>query len=161
MKKLSLIMTAMALAVSVKEKALHISEPMDNEEPRFTVVDEVEEPLTYVEPELISLGEFKLTAYCSCSLCCGRWAHNRPVDEYGNEIVIGSSGQTLTAGYSIAVDPTVIPYGTVIVIDGKEYEAQDCGGRATWQVFSADTHSGTSHVRYGLRHSLIIQGEAV
>ena len=35
----------------------------------------------------VSLGSFKLTAYCSCSLCCGKWANNRPVDENGNEIV--------------------------------------------------------------------------
>ena len=159
MKKLSLIMTAMALAVSVKEKALHISEPMDNEEPRFTVVDEVEDPLTYVEPELISLGEFKLTAYCSCSICCGRWAHNRPVDEYGNEIVIGSSGQTLTAGYSIAVDPTIIPYGTVIVIDGKEYEAQDCGGAIKDKRIDVYFDSHEEALEFGVQYAEVFVKE--
>ena len=159
MKKLSLIMTAMALAVSVKEKAIHISEPMDNEEPRFTVVDEVEEPLTYEEPELISLGEFKLTAYCSCSICCGRWAHNRPVDEYGNEIVIGSSGRTLTAGYSIAVDPTVIPYGTVIVIDGKEYEAQDCGGAIKDKRIDVYFDSHEEALEFGVQYAEVFVKE--
>lgn len=34
------------------------------------------------------------------------------------------------------------------------------GGRAMGQVFLADTHSGTSCVRYGMRQRLIIQGEA-
>ena len=46
-----------------------------------------------IEP--VSLGEFKLTAYCSCSICCGKWAYNRPVDENGKEIVYGSIGERL------------------------------------------------------------------
>jgi len=79
-----------------------------------------------VEP--VSLGNFKLTAYCSCSLCCGKWANNRPVDENGNEIVYGAIGERLKEGYSIAVDPKVIPYRTEVVINGHTYKAQDCGG---------------------------------
>ena len=79
-----------------------------------------------VEP--VSLGEFKLTAYCSCEICCGKWALNRPIDTNGNEIVYGSIGERLTEGYSIAVDPNVIPYGTEVVINGHTYKAQDCGG---------------------------------
>ena len=73
--------------------------------------------------EYESLGEFKLTAYCSCEKCCGIWAYNRP-----NGIVYGAIGEELKEGYSIAVDPNVIPYGTEVVIDGKTYKAQDCGG---------------------------------
>lgn len=76
----------------------------------------------------ISLGEFKLTAYCSCELCCGIWAYNRPVDENGNEIVYGAIGERLKTNYSIAVDPSVIPYGTEVIINEHTYKAQDCGG---------------------------------
>lgn len=79
------------------------------------------------EPELVSLGEFKLTAYCSCNECCGEWALDRPLDENGNEIVYGASGAMLEAGRSIAVDPEVIPYGTILIINGHEYVAEDCG----------------------------------
>lgn len=79
-----------------------------------------------IEP--VSLGNFKLTAYCSCSLCCGKWANNRPIDEDGNEIVYGSIGERLKEGYSIAVDPNVIPYRTEVIINGHIYKAQDCGG---------------------------------
>lgn len=75
-----------------------------------------------------NLGKFKLTAYCSCSICCGKWAANRPVDEYGNEIVYGSIGEELKEGYSIAVDPNIIPYETEVIINGHTYKAQDCGG---------------------------------
>ena len=74
-----------------------------------------------VEP--VSLGNFKLTAYCSCSLCCGKWANNRP-----NGIVYGAIGEELKENYSIAVDPSVIPYRTEVIINGHTYKAQDCGG---------------------------------
>lgn len=71
----------------------------------------------------VSLGEFKLTAYCSCAKCCGKWAYNRP-----DGIIYGAIGEELKEGYSIAVDPEVIPYRTKVIIDGKTYKAQDCGG---------------------------------
>lgn len=71
----------------------------------------------------VSLGEFKLTAYCSCEKCCGIWAYNRP-----NGVVYGAIGEELKEDYSIAVDPDVIPYGTEVIINGHIYKAQDCGG---------------------------------
>lgn len=71
----------------------------------------------------VSLGEFKLTAYCSCEKCCGIWAYNRP-----NGIVYGAIGEELKENYSIAVDPDVIPYRSEVIINGKTYKAQDCGG---------------------------------
>ena len=75
------------------------------------------------EPALISLGEFKITYYCSCEICCGSWANNRP-----NGIVYTASGAVAEAGKTIAVDPDLIPYGTEVIIDGHTYTAQDCGG---------------------------------
>lgn len=80
------------------------------------------------EPALVSLGKFKLTAYCGCRKCCGKYADNRPVDEDGNVIVTGSIGVRLYAGVSIAVDPRVIPYHTQVVINGHTYTAHDTGG---------------------------------
>ena len=74
-----------------------------------------------IEP--VSLGKFKLTAYCPCFKCCGKWAYNRP-----NGVIYGAIGEELKEGYSIAVDPNVIPYKTKVIIDGKTYKAQDCGG---------------------------------
>ena len=78
--------------------------------------------------EKIYIGNFVLTAYCPCVECCGEWAYGRPLDENGKEIVYGSSGQRLEQGVSIAVDPSVITYGTRVEIDGGIYIAQDCGG---------------------------------
>ena len=79
-------------------------------------------------PELISLGEYKITYYCACEACCGSWAKNRPKDAEGRPIVKTASGATAEAGKTIAVDPDVIPYGTEVIINGHTYTAQDCGG---------------------------------
>jgi 3D (Asp-Asp-Asp) domain-containing protein len=68
------------------------------------------------EPTLESLGQFKLTAYCPCEKCCGKTDG------------ITATGTQATQGRTIAVDPDVIPYGTVVVINGHEYVAEDCGG---------------------------------
>lgn len=105
------------------------------------------------EPELVSLGEFKLTAYCSCQKCCDSWAMNRPLDENGNEIVYGASGAVLEAGRSIAVDPEVIPYGTVVIINGHEYVAEDCGGSIKGNRIDV-YHSGhESALEFGLQYA--------
>ena len=76
----------------------------------------------------IFLGYFKLTAYCSCRKCCGKWADCRPKDENGNDIVYGASGAKLIEGISVAVDPSVIPYGSMIEFDEHFYLAHDTGG---------------------------------
>ncbi|MEF2615095.1 3D domain-containing protein [Faecalibacillus faecis] len=39
-----------------------------------------------------------------------------------------STGVIAEEGKTIAVDPSIIPYGSTVLIDGKEYLAQDCGG---------------------------------
>ena len=63
-----------------------------------------------------SMGRFKLTGYCACAYCCGKTDG------------ITSTGVKAKAGRTIAVDPSVIPYGSIVIINGKEYVAEDCGG---------------------------------
>ena len=72
-------------------------------------------------PTLVSLGEFKLTAYCACEKCCGK----DPSDPYYG---ITAYGYQVTAGRTIAVDPKVIPIGSEVVINGHTYVAEDVGG---------------------------------
>ena len=63
------------------------------------------------------LGTFRITHYCPCSICCGPWTNG-----------ITSTGVTATTNRTIAVDPTQIPYGSKVVINGQVYVAEDCGG---------------------------------
>lgn len=66
--------------------------------------------------EYESLGEYVLTAYCSCSRCSGGWGSKT------------ATGTKCKEGRTIAVDPNKIPYGSTVVINGHEYVAEDCGG---------------------------------
>ncbi len=62
------------------------------------------------------LGTFKLTYYCACELCCDV------------ETGITATGAPVVEGRTIAVDPSVIPYGTQVIIGGHVFTAEDCGG---------------------------------
>lgn len=91
---------------------------------RSYIKGSIKEPTACV----VSLGEFKLTAYCSCEKCCGYYATIRKTDENGNKIVNTASGTIAQQGRTIAVDTSVIPFGTRVLIDGNEYVAEDRGG---------------------------------
>lgn len=73
------------------------------------------------QAEPVSLGEFKLTAFCACEKCCGK-APDDP--SYG----ITAYGYHVTAEHTIAVDPKVIPIGSEVIINGHTYVAEDVGG---------------------------------
>ena len=83
---------------------------------------------------------YTVTAYCSCSKCCGVWATKR-----GDGPVIGAYGVELTPWYSVAAP---LPYGTKLKIDGMTYEVQDT--TASWIVDRyagriIDIYMGDSH----------------
>lgn len=63
-----------------------------------------------------SLGTFRITHFCACSKCCGKWAGGPT-----------ASGTMPEAGRTIAVDPDVIPLGSEVRINGHVYIAEDTG----------------------------------
>lgn len=67
------------------------------------------------EEELIDMGMFKVTYYCSCEECSGNWG------------ILTATGNHCVSGRTCAVDPSVISYGTRILIDDNVYVAEDCG----------------------------------
>ena len=65
----------------------------------------------------VNLGQFKLTFYCGCTACSEQWGKQT------------ATGTTCQEGRTIAVDPTVIPYGSKVHIEGfGDFIAEDCGG---------------------------------
>lgn len=95
-------------------------------QPEVVIVEEsTEEEAESEIDDLRLLGEFRVTAYCPCEKCCGKWANTRP-----NGIVYGASGEELVPYHSIAVDTDIIPYGKSVFINDVEYVAHDCGGSA-------------------------------
>lgn len=77
------------------------------------------EELLIEEPVMTKLGEYTITAYCPCEICCGIWAKNRP-----NGIVYGAAGIELQEGHSVAAPN--LPFGTILYIEGLgEYVVED------------------------------------
>lgn len=83
--------------------------------PEPDVVTEKESaPTQSSERTLVSLGEYRISAYCPCEKCCG-WSTG-----------ITASGTQATAGRTVAMND--VPFGTHIIIDGHEYIVEDTGG---------------------------------
>lgn len=71
---------------------------------------------------LKKIGDFNLTAYCPCNICCEQWGGSPE----GKTTSIGIGAYQ---GITIAVDPSKIPYGSKVYIEGVGVcIAADCGG---------------------------------
>ena len=90
------------------------------------------------------LGEFQVTGSCSCSLCCGE-----------QEETLTKSETVPKAAHTIAADPSVIPLGTRIVIDGVSYVVEDTGKAIKGNRLDIyfDTHEEA--VRYGRKEKYV------
>lgn len=108
------------------------------------VVSVVEEP---AETRIFA-GSCRITAYCACAKCCGEWAYDRPVDDFGNEIVKGAYGIELTKLVSVAGK---WPVGTKIVIPAIREEPFVVEDKtAEWiqrkyGTMTVDIYCGTDH----------------
>jgi len=92
------------------------------------------------ETNLISLGKFKCTGYCACMSCCGKTNG------------ITSTGAKATANHTIAVDPTVIPYGSKLLINGIIYTAEDCGGAIKDKRLDIYFNTHEEALQFGVRN---------
>ena len=87
-------------------------------ETEYEDVYENEPESSIEEPAMKSLGEYEVTAYCACELCCGEWADGKTF-----------TGDIATEGVTIATYPDDIALGSKVFIEGVgERIAQDIGG---------------------------------
>ena len=79
------------------------------------------------------LGKYKLTAYCGCKKCSGKWGTRT------------ASGKKAKQGRTNAVDKRKIKLGSKVQINGKTYVAEDVGGGVKGKHIDIfyNTHSET------------------
>lgn len=81
---------------------------------------------------------FQATAYCGCASCCG---------SYGNAT---ASGVMPRAYHTIAVDPSIIPLGTTVEIQGLgTYVAEDTGGAIRGNIIDIYFDSHQEALNFG------------
>lgn len=86
------------------------------------------------EYKLVYIGSYKLTHYCT----------EKRAHICGTGTGLTATGTKVTAGRSIAVDPSVIPYGSKVYIEGYGWRiAEDCGGGVDGKHIdiAVETHS--------------------
>ena len=83
---------------------------------------------------------YKVTAYCSCSKCCGSHANGYT-----------ASGTKATAGRTIAA-PSNFAFGTKLIINGKEYVVEDRGGAIKGNRIDMYVDSHAQALAWGVKY---------
>ena len=83
------------------------------------------------------LGKYKLTAYCGCKSCSGKWGTRT------------ASGRKAKEGRTIAVDKRKIKLGSKIKINGKTYVAEDVGSGVKGKHIDVFFKSHKETMRFG------------
>ena len=116
------------------EKSDLLAAELDDVTTKLGVANETISALKTIEYELVYMGEFKLTHYCT----------EKRDHICGNGDGLTATGTRITVGKSIAVDPDIIPYGTQVYIEGYGWRvADDCGGavKSKHIDIAVETHS--------------------
>ena len=90
------------------------------------------------------LGEFQVTGYCSCTICCGE-----------KEERLTKSETVPRASHTVAADPSVIPLGTRNVIDDVVYTVEDTGKAVEGMRLDIFFDSHEEAVRYGRKEKYV------
>ena len=83
---------------------------------------------------------YKITAYCSCSKCCGSYASGHT-----------SSGTKATAGRTVAAPPSM-PFGTKLKINGNTYVVEDRGGAIKGNRIDVYVNSHSAALAWGVKY---------
>ncbi len=83
---------------------------------------------------------YKVTAYCPCSKCCGKYANG-----------ITAMGTTAKAGRTVAA-PSRFSFGTKLLINGKEYVVEDRGGAIKGNRIDMYVNSHSEALAWGVKY---------
>lgn len=83
---------------------------------------------------------YKITAYCPCSKCCGKYANGYT-----------SSGTKATAGRTVAA-PSNLPFGTKLKINGKTYVVEDRGGAIKGNRIDLYVNTHSEALAWGVKY---------
>lgn len=121
-----------------------VPETVDKDASEFPVAED--EPEKLPTEEYISLGDFEVTAYSLAE---------------GSGCGLTKSGTVPQLNYTVAVDPEVIPLGSVLVIDGIDYVAEDIGGLVKGKVVDIYVEDTQTALNYGRQvHEIFIKKTA-
>lgn len=107
---------------------LPLTPPEDGEPPQAIEIKMATRAEAVPEEHWESIGRFKCTFFCPCRKCSGKWGYRT------------ASGARCQENLTVAVDPKVIPLGTRLMINGKEYIAQDTGVNGHWIDIFMESH---------------------
>ena len=149
MRKSLLVLTLVALISSIS-----VTECINEAEAQTSATQTVEahieeaepvkeeEPAAEDEKELVYAGNYKLTFYCPCELCCGPNAQG-----------ITASGTVATEGRTVSADVAKLPLGTRIYIeDMGEYVVEDTGSVIQGNILDIYKSSHADCIEAGVQY---------
>lgn len=87
-------------------------------------------------------GKYKITYYCPCRKCCGKYTRT-------------ASGTKPKAGRTISVDPKKIKLGSKIKIGNKIYIAEDTGGAIKGKKIDIFVRTHKEALRKGVKYKKV------
>lgn len=122
-----------------KNKEIQQCESQQTEKQEPIIEEPIEEEVKEPEPQVISLGVYKITAYCGCAKCCSKTDG------------ITASGTHVIAGRTIAA-PKEIPFGTKLMINGHVYTVEDRGGAIKGNRIDIYFETHEEATKFGVQH---------
>lgn len=124
------------------EKSIRLSKELNRVSITLESINNTIADLKDEEYRLAYIGDFKLSHYCT------------EVYEHicGTGTGLTSTGTKVTAGRTVAVDPSVIPYGSQIYIEGYGWRiAEDCGGSVDGSHIDIAVETHTQAISMGMK----------
>ena len=164
------VISMFVLVTPVKADAVHSKEPKEDDgrlpgddvpatERCYMTDEEIQEDFEnyYIEQALLAkankIEDVKVTHYCCCAKCCGK------------DDGITYSGVKATPGVTVAVDTSIIPLGSDVLVDYGDgilnyYRADDTGSAIKGNKLDLCVSSHQEAINLGVRTATVYWVEA-